>query len=184
MGQFALSLWAIIAAYDTALSQIIPASWVERFPKVRELITMTSGWLPFWGWLLILAAVLIVASFEYAFRRSFDAATPAISRGPPRNMIALTGMMACGIGFLGFAGWYFWPVLHPLTEGPSAGGRALPPADPSAQTTITPAPPPDEPLPKNATFRYGGKVYWAAPKRYTKEEAGTCERQSEKCMIV
>lgn len=30
---------------------------------------MTGGLLPVWGWLLILAGLLVVASFEYAFRR-------------------------------------------------------------------------------------------------------------------
>jgi hypothetical protein len=51
--------------------------------------------------------------------------------------------------------------------------RAAEKAVPNApQATVTPAPPTDEPLPKNATFKYGGKVYWAAPRRYTKEEDG------------
>jgi hypothetical protein len=52
--RWALCLWAIIAAYDTALSQVIPASWGDRFPKVREMVAVTSGFLPFWVWLLIL----------------------------------------------------------------------------------------------------------------------------------
>lgn len=66
----ALGTWTIVCTYDTALSQIIPASLGERFPRVRDAIAMTSGWLPFWAWLLILAAILVAASFEFAFRRT------------------------------------------------------------------------------------------------------------------
>ena len=50
-----------------------------------------------------------------------------------------------------------------------AGEKPVPGA---AQATVTPTSSADEPLPKNATFKYRDKIYWAAPKRYTKEEAG------------
>lgn len=70
-----LALWSVICIYDTALSQIIPESLGNRFPKVRGVIAMTSGWLPFWAWLLVSAAILVFAAFEYAFRRSTAAAS-------------------------------------------------------------------------------------------------------------
>ena len=66
----ALFVWGIVCTYDTLLNQVIPTSWGERFPRVRDAIAMTSGWLPFWGWFLILAGVLVMASLEYAFRRT------------------------------------------------------------------------------------------------------------------
>ena len=68
--KIALAVWAIIAAYDTFSSQILPEWLAAKAPKVREVVAMTSGWLPYWAWLLILAALLVVASFEYAFRRT------------------------------------------------------------------------------------------------------------------
>jgi hypothetical protein len=123
---WALCLWAIIAAYDTALSQVIPASWGDRFPKVREMVAVTSGFLPFWVWLLILAALLVLASLEYAFRRSAlstDGAPTSLLKGSPRRMIALFGMVICGAGFFVFTGIYYWsprppqsPTLPILTE--------------------------------------------------------------------
>ena len=66
----ALLIWAIIAAYDTFSSQILPETLAKKAPKVREVIVMTSGWLPFWVWLLLLAAILIFASLEFALRRT------------------------------------------------------------------------------------------------------------------
>lgn len=74
--RLALWVWAAIATYDTALSQIIPTSWGQHAPKIREFIAVTSGWLPFWGWLLILAAIVVTASLEYAFRMASDARSP------------------------------------------------------------------------------------------------------------
>lgn len=61
-------LWAAIAVYDLLLSQFMPLFWADRFPRVRDVID--GGWLSFSTWLLILAAILVVASFEYALRRS------------------------------------------------------------------------------------------------------------------
>jgi len=37
---------------------------------VRDLIGETSGWLPFWAWLLILAAILVAAMLEYSARKT------------------------------------------------------------------------------------------------------------------
>lgn len=66
----ALLGWGLIAAYDTFVSQFVPESVSNRFPKIRELIAVTSGWLPWWGWLLCLAAIIAGACFEYAVRKS------------------------------------------------------------------------------------------------------------------
>jgi hypothetical protein len=64
----ALVIWAIISAWDTAVSELLPASWANKAPKVYGVIEMTSGWLPFWGWLLVGIAILSFASFEFAFQ--------------------------------------------------------------------------------------------------------------------
>ncbi len=60
--------WSVIASYDLVLSQVVPLYWTDRFPKVRDVID--GGWLPFWGWLLILAAIVVAASFDFACRRA------------------------------------------------------------------------------------------------------------------
>jgi hypothetical protein len=66
----ALVVWGIIATYDTLLSQFVPEPVAKRFPKIYDLLEATSGWLPWWGWALILAAILTMASFEYAHRQT------------------------------------------------------------------------------------------------------------------
>jgi hypothetical protein len=68
--KIAIAIWGVICTYDTALSQIIPESLGHKLPKIRDAIAMSSGFLPFWVWLLVLAAIFIVASLEYAVRRS------------------------------------------------------------------------------------------------------------------
>jgi len=68
--KIAVWLWAGIAFYDTLVSQFFTERWAKKAPKMRELIAETSGWLSWWGWLLILAAIIAIACFEYAFRKT------------------------------------------------------------------------------------------------------------------
>jgi len=69
----------------------------------------------FWGGLL-LAAVLIGASIIIAFRG--EASEPRI--GHRRRMIALFGMIIFGVGFVGSAALYFWPMRPtPISEASS-----------------------------------------------------------------
>jgi hypothetical protein len=77
--RFTLFLWAVVCAYDTALSQLIPESVGNRFPKVRDAVAMTSGWLPLSTWLLILAAILLIATLQLAVRRGKIAESPTPS---------------------------------------------------------------------------------------------------------
>jgi hypothetical protein len=164
--KFALSLWAVVAAYDTALSQVIPASWGEQFPKVRELIGMTSGWLPFWAWLLILALLLTMASFEYAFRRRFPVVGIEHRRSSP-----LIGVFWIAGGLLLVTGGAAMILrgVTPYFDHPEEVPAPSPVATPV--TPSAPALPQVQSLPPNAKFTYHGKVYWAMPRRYTKEEA-------------
>jgi hypothetical protein len=86
-----LAIYAGIAFYDLFVSQFVPESWAKRFPKMHELIASTSGWLPLWGWLLILAGIVAVACFEYAVRRSSPKRTAVVSiveSGPKINLSA------------------------------------------------------------------------------------------------
>lgn len=68
--KIALGVWPFVASYDLLISQILPERWADKAPKVRDLIGETSGWLPFWAWLLILAAILVTALLEYSVRKT------------------------------------------------------------------------------------------------------------------
>jgi hypothetical protein len=48
--------------------------------------------------------------------------------GGKRRMIPLIGMIVCGIGFFGFAGWHFWPVQIPMVV-PTTDTEASPTQD-------------------------------------------------------
>jgi hypothetical protein len=66
----ALPIWGVLTFYDTLSSQILPEHLARQAPKLREIVATTSGYLPLGAWLLILAAMLTIASLEYAFRLS------------------------------------------------------------------------------------------------------------------
>jgi hypothetical protein len=75
--KLALGIYGFLAFYDLAVSQFVPESLAKRFPKMHEIIAVTTGWLPIEGWLLILAGIIAVACFEYAVRKG--------SHKPPSN---------------------------------------------------------------------------------------------------
>jgi len=68
--RIAVGFWGMGAAYDTALSEWVPESWAAKAPKLREIIAMTSGFFSISTWLLVLAAILVISSLEYAHRRT------------------------------------------------------------------------------------------------------------------
>ena len=59
----------------------------------------------FWGGLL--GAIMFST---LAFRAAFLGESFKPQRGHVRRMIGLYGMLACGLGFVGFAAAYFWPA--------------------------------------------------------------------------
>lgn len=58
----AIGLWDLLGA------QILPPTWAEKMPKVREFVAMTTGWIPLWGWTFILLLTLTALAFEFAYR--------------------------------------------------------------------------------------------------------------------
>ena len=56
----------------------------------------------------------------------------SITEGHSRRMIAIGGMLICGIGFLGFAVAYFWPVRE---VGSIRGGDAFRSAGANARSS-------------------------------------------------
>src|ERR1700730_14099977 len=77
----------------------------------------------FWGG-LILASGLILAAIVIAVHG--EASEP--KAGHRRRMIALTGMVVCGLGFILFSGIYFWPQrsTNPLQSAEVATETAKP----------------------------------------------------------
>ena len=63
-------VWSFWATYDLFFSQFIPESISKKAPKAWEVAIMMGNLLPFWGWLLILALILVIASFEYGIRQT------------------------------------------------------------------------------------------------------------------
>src|ERR1035437_2465984 len=78
--KIALGVWPFVASYDLLISQILPERWADKAPKVRDLIGETSGWLPFWAWLLILAAILVAAMLEYSVRKTRPDRNPNVGK--------------------------------------------------------------------------------------------------------
>jgi len=66
--KIAISVWAIICVYDTVLSQLIPDFIAKKLPKTWQVAIMTGDLLPWWGWLLVLALIVIVALVEQLVR--------------------------------------------------------------------------------------------------------------------
>jgi hypothetical protein len=60
-------VWVVLAAYDLVLSQFVPEHYAKKAPKAWEVV-LAGGLITWWGWLLILAAIMVVASLEYAVR--------------------------------------------------------------------------------------------------------------------
>lgn len=67
--KIAIYFWCIVSIYDQLLSQFIPEKISQHAPKAWEVTIMMGNLLPFWGWLLILAAILVFASFEFGIRQ-------------------------------------------------------------------------------------------------------------------
>ena len=64
-----LLVWGLVSTYDVVMSQFIPPDVAQGMPKAWQILLLGEpylpGW-PFWAWLLILAALLVALSFEYA----------------------------------------------------------------------------------------------------------------------
>jgi hypothetical protein len=67
-----LLIWAAISFWDTFVSEMLPEKIAANAPRVYKvifwLLEMTSGWIPWWGWLLVGMSMLVIGSIEFAFR--------------------------------------------------------------------------------------------------------------------
>lgn len=76
---------------------------------------MDGGWLPAWGWLLVLAAIMVAACLEYAYRRTPQALL-ASNRGRDANRLRAAEFFslweaACLAGNI--------PAAKPVPAGPA-----------------------------------------------------------------
>lgn len=89
--KWAAGLWFLISTYDTIVAQFIPISWAQHAPNAYGILSVTSGYLPYWAWLLILATIVVIASLEYAFRRNPSAGVARISLVTLRDKASMQG---------------------------------------------------------------------------------------------
>jgi|GEM_PF-4730326 len=86
-------VWTFAAIYDLALSQFVPEEYAKKAPKVWESAVIAGGLFPWWGWLLMLSAILVIGSFEYAgrIRRGYipQAQTPTLKERAATNRKAM-----------------------------------------------------------------------------------------------
>ena len=70
--RIALGAWALAGAYDLTLSQFVPEHYTRGLPKTWQLIDLIRSWIPWWGWLLLLTTILIIALLERDYRRAYS----------------------------------------------------------------------------------------------------------------
>ncbi len=59
----------LVSLYDLFGAQLISKAQAEKMPRLFDLITRTTGWVPWFWWVIIILSVVIVALFEGDFRR-------------------------------------------------------------------------------------------------------------------
>jgi adenylate cyclase len=66
LAQMALGIWGVIGAWDLLGSQLVPASWREKWPTAYEVVAKTTGYFPWWVWLIVGTLIVVAASLAYA----------------------------------------------------------------------------------------------------------------------
>ena len=114
--QIALVLGIAAMPAGVAVSEAI-----EYFPYLKE-----HPGLSFWGSAIVTLALFALAA-GLAIRGEREAER---EEGAKKRMIPLIGMILCGLGFVAFGGWYFWPsatiVLTEPDRHPAAPKEASP----------------------------------------------------------
>jgi hypothetical protein len=57
-----------MGVYDQSVSQLLPPDWAEKAPRAYEVLQMTSGWFPWWGWVILLLVIVTGAVIEHGVR--------------------------------------------------------------------------------------------------------------------
>ena len=67
--------WALLSVYDTFISQFIPPEWHQWFPKAWEVLALVWPDISLLGWTVVLLALLLGITIEYANRIQKDKKT-------------------------------------------------------------------------------------------------------------
>jgi hypothetical protein len=62
-------IWALSGAWDIVLQQWIPDEYAKRLPKAYQVIAMTVGLASWQVWMLVGAAIAVLVSIEFSFRK-------------------------------------------------------------------------------------------------------------------
>jgi hypothetical protein len=81
-------IWAVVAAWDTLGSQLMPPGLREKWPTTYDVVAKTTGYFPFWVWILVGAAMLMAFVLEYAHRKQGGRGgdtfySPTVTQHPP-----------------------------------------------------------------------------------------------------
>jgi uncharacterized membrane protein len=74
-------IWAVIGNWDLFLSELMPARWAEnRSWRVIDVVEKTTGYFPWWVWLIVGTLIVVAASLAYAVeqKRRADGSTHTI----------------------------------------------------------------------------------------------------------
>jgi hypothetical protein len=65
LAKIAIGIWAVIGAWDLFGSQLVPA-WLAENWRVYDVVEKTTGYFPWWVWLIVGALIVVAASLGYA----------------------------------------------------------------------------------------------------------------------
>ena len=66
LAKSALAIWGVSAAWDLLGREWMPASWGEKWPTAYEVVAKTTGYFPWWVWLIVGTLIVVAASLAYA----------------------------------------------------------------------------------------------------------------------
>ena len=82
LAKMALVIWGVSAAWDLLGSQWVPASWGEKWPTAYEVVAKTTGYFPWWVWLIVGTLIVVAASLAYAGEQKRRADASVAASGP------------------------------------------------------------------------------------------------------
>lgn len=82
------AVFAVVATWDTLGSQLMPPTVRQKWPTAYDVVAITSGWFPFWVWVVVGATIMIAFTLEYAHRKQATVGgntfhSPTVTQTPP-----------------------------------------------------------------------------------------------------
>ena len=82
LAKSALAIWGVSAAWDLLGREWMPASWGEKWPTAYEVVAKTTGYFPWWVWLIVGTLIVVAASLAYAGEQKRRADASVAASGP------------------------------------------------------------------------------------------------------